>query len=183
MDANLVAPLKRPHVAYVLPQAPSGTWYAARFAAPLDELEPELSSALATIGDAVRAASARASSVVLVGFSQGGCLVAELLAREGRLGLAGAAILTGALMGPRNAADEVRRLDKTLDGLPVEIVSSELDAWVAPEYVRATARSLADARAEVRLHMTIEPDHRIDDVAIAAVARLLDAATLRSARP
>ena len=179
MQAHLVAPLRRPRVAYLLPQAPGGSWYPGRFAVPLEQLEPELSAALAAVAEAVRTARAGPAAVVLAGFSQGACLVAELLAREGDLGLVGAAVLTGALIGPRGSPGEVRRLEVSLGGLSVEMVSSEHDEWVGPEYVRATARSLADAGADVHLHMTTEPEHRIDEVALAAVAGLLDAATRR----
>lgn len=173
MQERLVAPLARSDVAYLLPETPARSWYGGRFTAPVVELEPELSSALSATGAAVARARQAGPPVVLVGFSQGGCLVAELLARCGRLGLAGAGVLTGALIGERAAPGEVRRLEAALDGLPVEIVSSEHDDWVGSEYVRATARSLADAGAAVKLQMTEEPEHRIDELAVAAVARLL----------
>jgi len=173
MRDNLVARLKRPDVAYLLPQAPGRSWYGGRFNAPVVELEPSLSAALTTVALAVVVARERGAAVVLVGFSQGACLVAELLAREGRLGLAGAAVLTGALIGERSCAGEVRRLGVSLDGLPVEIVSSALDEWVGEQYVRAAARSLAEAGAAVHLQITAEPEHRVDDTGVAAVARLL----------
>jgi phospholipase/carboxylesterase len=173
MQERLVAPLARPDVAYLLPETQARSWYGGRFTAPVAELEPELSSALSAVGAAVARARQTGRPVVLIGFSQGGCLVAELLARTGRLGLAGAGVLTGALIGERTAPGEVRRLEVGLDGLRVEMVSSERDEWVGPEYVRATAGSLADAGAAVKLQMTEEPEHRIDEIAVAAVARLL----------
>lgn len=173
MQEHLVAALGRSDVAYLLAETPARTWYEGRFTAPVAELEPELSSALAAVAGAVERASPADRPVVLVGFSQGACLVAELLARCGRLGLAGAGVLTGALIGERATPDEARRLAVSLDGLPVEIVSSEHDWWVGPQYVRAAARSLAEAGAAVKLQLTDEPEHRIDEIAVAAVARLL----------
>jgi phospholipase/carboxylesterase len=173
MQQQLVAPLARSDVAYLLPETPARTWYRGRFTAPVAELEPELSAALSAVAAVVARARPAERPVVLVGFSQGGCLVAELLARRGALGLAGAAVLTGALIGDRTTPDEARRLEVRLDGLPVEMVSSERDSWVGPEYVRAAARSLADAGAAVQLKMTDDPEHRIDELAVGAVARLL----------
>jgi phospholipase/carboxylesterase len=173
MQENLVEPVQRPDTAYLMPEAPSRSWYAGRFSDPVPTLEPALSSALSAIEAAVAVASQASVPVVLAGFSQGACLVAELLGRRGRMGLAGAAVLTGALIGERSRPEEVRRLEVRFDGLPVELVSSELDEWVGPEFVGAAARSLADAGAAVHLQLTWEPEHRIDDVAVAAVARLL----------
>jgi predicted esterase len=173
VQQHLVAPLGRSDVAYLLPESPARSWYGGRFTAPVAELEPELSAALSAVSGAVARARPAERPVVLVGFSQGACLVAELLARSGALGLAGVGVLTGALIGEREAPASVRRLDVRLDGLPVEMVSGERDSWVGPEYVRAAARSLAEAGAAVQLQMTDEPEHRIDEVAVAAVARLL----------
>jgi phospholipase/carboxylesterase len=173
MRGSLVEPLGRSDVAYLLPEAPRRSWYAGRFTAPVQELEPELAAALAAVEDAVASARDASRAVVLAGFSQGGCLVAELLARRGRMGLAGAAVLTGALIGERSQPDEVRRLDVELAGLPVEMVSSQRDEWVGPAFVRACAGSLAGAGAAVHLQLTEEPEHRIDEVALGAVARLL----------
>ena len=173
MREHLVAPLARPDVAYLLPAAPGRTWYAGRFNAPVAELEPALSAALATIVDAVAQAVAGADAAVLVGFSQGACLVTEFLARNGRSGLAGAAILTGAWIGARGRDDDPRPFPQSLAGLPVALVSSETDAWVAPAFVRATAADLEHAGADVRLEITDDPEHRIDGIAVAAVAELL----------
>jgi phospholipase/carboxylesterase len=173
MREHLVGPLDRPDVAYILPEAPGRSWYAGRFNAPVADLEPELSAALETIAGAVRRAGQSADAVVLAGFSQGACLVAELLAREGAAGLSGAAILTGAFIGAREREDEERALPGGLHGFPVELVSSETDGWVGPAYVRATAQSLEAAGATVRVQITGEPEHRIDDIAVAAVAGLL----------
>lgn len=181
MREALVRRLGFDDVAYLLPEGPrvpdgpGRSWYAGRFDAPPAELEPMLSAALRSIDRAVAAAVAARPGfgVILVGFSQGGCLVAEHLARRGAAGLRGAAILTGATIGARRAPDEARTIELRLDGLPVAMVSSRADAWVGPAYVEATARALTAAGAAVRLCLTDEPEHRIDDVAVDAVTSLL----------
>jgi len=181
MREHLVRRLQSPGVAFVMPEAPHRSWYAGRFNAAVPSLEPALSRALATVAEAVELATGEADAVILAGFSQGGCLAAELLARQGPSGLAGAAILTGALIGERTSEDELRELRVRLDGLPIEMVSSARDEWVAPGYVRATAESLRCAGANVRLQITEEPEHRIDEVAVRAVDELL-ARVARAAR-
>ena len=106
-----------PDVAYVLPAASGGSWYPGRFHEPRIANEPQLGQALEAAETAIAevlAAGVPPERVVLAGFSQGGCLVAELIARAPRP-YAGAALLTGALIGP---ADEMAR-PGPLDGLPV----------------------------------------------------------------
>jgi phospholipase/carboxylesterase len=107
MQQQLVAPLARSDVAYLLPETPARTWYRGRFTAPVAELEPELSAALSAVAAVVARARPAERPVVLVGFSQGGCLVAELLARRGALGLAGAAVQRKMTDDPEHRIDEL----------------------------------------------------------------------------
>ena len=107
--------------------------------------------------------------VVLAGFSQGGCLVAEYAARRPKR-YGGVAALTGGLIG---ATGEVRGPDRRLDGVPVAFVTSTLDEWVPVERVRESAKAFEHAGAAVTLELSDEPGHRIDGRAVAAVGRLL----------
>jgi len=120
MLEHLVAPLDLPDVAYVLPAAAGGSWYPGRFNEPRERNEPWLSHALDAVDHAL--AGLPAERVVLAGFSQGGCLVADLLARTPRP-YAGAAVLTGALIGSEGDATEVA----PLAGLPVYMETSRYD--------------------------------------------------------
>ena len=174
MREQLVRPLARTDVAYLMPEAPRASWYAGRFNSSARTLEPELSAALQAVENAVEEAGRYGASVILVGFSQGGCLVAESIARQGAANVVGLGILTGALIGVRAEPDEVIPIRSTLSGLPVEIVSSAHDEWVPVEFVRATARSFHDAGARVQVDITDEPEHRIGPEAVRAVERLLD---------
>jgi len=171
MLEHLVAHLDAPDVAYVLPPAAGGSWYPARFSAPRAANEPSLSQALEAVEtaiDGVVAAGVPPERIVLAGFSQGACLVADLIARAPRP-FAGAAILTGALIGPD---DEVARPGR-LDGLPVFMETSSYDEWVPLERVEATARALEAAGARVGLQVSDELEHRIRDEAVAGVRALL----------
>ena len=103
---------------------------------------------------------------MLAGFSQGGCLVADLVARRPRP-YSGAAVLTGALIGDGVAASA------PLGVLPVFMETSRHDDWVALEYVEATARAFEAAGARVELEVSDDREHRIRAGAVAGVRALL----------
>jgi phospholipase/carboxylesterase len=163
MLEHLVARLEAPDVAFVLPAAAECSWYPARYFDPREANEPWLGHALAAVEAAIGAAEPE--RVVLAGFSQGACLVADLLARAPRP-FAGAAILTGALVGPRSKPGP-------LDGLPVFMETGRHDEWVELEHVEATARALEAAGARVELQVSDDREHRIRDAAVAGVRALL----------
>jgi phospholipase/carboxylesterase len=167
----LVARLDLPDVAFVLPAAAGNSWYPDRFNAPREANEPWLGYALeageAVVGD-VLAAGVPAARVVLAGFSQGACLVADVVARTPR-DYAGVAILTGALIGPDGDAT----VPGPLAGVPVFMETGRYDEWVSLERVEATARAFAAAGARVELQVADDPLHRIRDEAVAGVRALL----------
>ncbi len=76
--------------------------------------------------------------VVLAGFSQGACLVAEMLEREPRP-YAGAAILTGGLFG----TEEELHAPPALDDMPVLITGHVDDSWVPVPRVAADGGAAA----------------------------------------
>ena len=171
MLEQLVLPLDTTDVAYVLPAAAGGTWYPARSSEPRAANEPSLTHALEAVEAAIAgvlAAGLPPQRIVLAGFSQGGSLVAELLARAPRP-YAGAALLSGALMGPE---DELTR-PRPLDGLPVFMETGRHDDLVPLGRVEATARALEEAGARVELQVADEPEHRIREGAVAGVRALL----------
>lgn len=169
---HLVDRLDVPEAAFAVPAAPGGSWYPERFIAPRAGNEPWLGQALAALdGELSRfdAAGLASNRVVLAGFSQGACLVAEYVARRPRR-YGGVAVLTGGLIG---AAGEVMGPATRLDGVPVAFVTSSLDEWVPVERVRESAAAFEHAGATVTLEIADDPEHRIDDRAVAAVQRLL----------
>jgi predicted esterase len=163
MLEHLVGRLDAPDVAFVLPVAAGRSWYPARYFDPREANEPWLGHALAAVEAAI--AGVEPERVVLAGFSQGGCLVADLLSRAPRP-YAGAAILTGALIGPGAQL-------APLAGMPVFMESSRHDEWVALDDVEATARALEAAGARVTLEVSDDREHRIRDAAVAGVQELL----------
>ena len=171
MLENLVWQLDLPRAAFVLPSAASGSWYPNRFFDRAEVNEPWLGDALATIGAAVALAEAGGvpvERVVLAGFSQGACLVAEMLERDPRP-YAGAAILTGGLFGTE---DELQ-VPPPLAGMPVLVTGHVDDSWVPVPRVERTAELLREAGARVELAIHDDPEHQINDDEVAAVRRLL----------
>jgi phospholipase/carboxylesterase len=101
--------LALPDLALTAPEAPGLSWWPTSFLAPAAGMEPHVQAGLKRIDSAVTAfetAGLPRSRIGLLGFSQGGCLAAEYLARRGA-GLGFGFILSGALVGTadRGAAD------------------------------------------------------------------------------
>ena len=116
-------------IAYLAPDAPRGSWYPYSFLAPLEQNEPHLSDALATV-DAALAQLARegypAERVALIGFSQGGCLALEYVARNVQRYGAVAGLSAG-LIGPPGTP---RDYAGALAGMPVFLGCSDVDSHI-----------------------------------------------------
>lgn len=165
-----------PGLAWYAPAAPGRTWYPQRFTEPLAANEPFLSASLRALG-AVLGGVGRdgfgMDRVVLLGFSQGACLLSEYLVRHPRR-YAAAALLTGGFAGPPGSPREVAG---ELAGTPVLLASSSRDGWVPVERVRETAALLGGAGADVTLRVDEDPEHHVNDETVAAVRDLLTRAT------
>jgi phospholipase/carboxylesterase len=113
-------------IAYVAPQARSGSWYPQSFMAPTAENEPHLSNALKTIsgvvGDLERQGMP-AEKIVVLGFSQGACLALEFAARNARR-FGGIVALSGGLIGPEGTP---RNYAGSLAETPVFLGCSDVD--------------------------------------------------------
>jgi phospholipase/carboxylesterase len=174
MMSNLVDGLDVDEVAFLLPRHPDRTWYAGRFTEPAAALEPELGAALDAVATeiaAARAAGLPHGRIVLAGFSQGACLLAELLARRPRR-FGAAAILTGALIGPEQ---DVLRPGREVSGMPMYFSGGRQDEWVPLARVEATAAIFAEAGADVTCIAHDDAEHHIRDADRAAVRALITA--------
>lgn len=130
--------LNAPDVAYVAPQAPTHSWYPYSFLAPLAQNEPELSSGLGTLGQVVEGLEMQgmpAERIVLLGFSQGGCLALEFAARNARR-FGGVVGLSAGLIGPEGTP---RNYAGSLAGTPVFLGCSDVDSHIPLARVHETA--------------------------------------------
>ncbi len=158
-------------VGYLLPVADGRSWYAGRYYDELDANQPALDHSIEAVEAAVdrlQAAGFGADRVLVGGFSQGACVVAELLARRPRP-FAGAAILTGALLGPTGRETE----PLPQDGLEVYAGSSRYDEWIVLERARAAAEAFARAGARVTFEVHDDREHHVSDRAVAGLRELL----------
>jgi predicted esterase len=174
---SLADVLAQPDFLYLAPQAARGTWYPHSFLAPLEANEPWLSSALQAVADAVRSLEQEGfppERVALLGFSQGGCLTLEYVARNARRYGAVAGLSAG-LIGPEGTP---RDYAGTLGGTPVFLGCSDIDGHIPLARVAESTRVLGALGAQVRETIYPGMGHTINDDEIARVrglmARLLE---------
>jgi phospholipase/carboxylesterase len=161
-------------VTFVMPAADGGTWYPQSFLAPSEDNEPYLTWALERL-DVLAAELVSIGvpdrRVIWAGFSQGGCLVSEWVARHpGRWG--GLAAFTGALIGP---PDRDRHHAGDLAGTPVFLGTSDVDEWVPEARVHETAEALRAQGGAVELRVYPGMAHEINDDEISALQSMIDA--------
>ncbi|MBV9838396.1 MAG: dienelactone hydrolase family protein [Solirubrobacterales bacterium] len=162
-------------VAYVLPAAAGRSWYPARYFDPVSDNEPHVSWSLAALEAAIALARTPAARplnrIVFGGFSQGACLVAELVARRPRP-FAGVAVLTGTLLGPDGQEAE----PGAVDGVPMFFASSRHDEWVPLARARSTAEAFRRAGARLEFEVYDDREHHVSDRAVDGLRRLITSA-------
>lgn len=161
-------------VAYVLPAAAERSWYPGRYFDPLETNEPHVSWSLVAFDAAIRLALDAGfppERIVLGGFSQGACLLAELMAREPRP-VAGVGLLTGTLLGP----DGSERRPETVSGFQMFCASSEYDSWVPLSRARSTAAAFSGAGWGVEFEVLDDREHHVSDPAVAGLRGLFEPA-------
>jgi phospholipase/carboxylesterase len=161
-------------VAYRAPQANRRSWYPYSFLDSRDRNEPDLTSALAVIGDALEGfaeAGFGPEKVVLLGFSQGACLALEYAARHPQR-YGGVVGLSGGLIGPE---DEPLDYDGDLAGTPVFLGCSDQDPHIPLERVRDTEHVMRELGARVTARIYEGMGHTINEDEIKHVRLLLDA--------
>jgi len=162
----------RDDIAYVAPQAAANTWYPYTFLSPIEANEPWLSSALSLIGALFAELGKKGlppERIGLLGFSQGACLSSEFAARNARR-YGFVAVLTGGLIGPPGTP---RDYSGSLDGTPVFLGCSDIDAHIPLERVEETAAVLTKLGAAVDKRIYPGMGHTVNDDEIAAVKKLL----------
>lgn len=174
--------LDLPDLAWRLPAADGHTWYPLSFLAAVDDNEPRLSGALEVVAREradLESAGVPPERVVLLGFSQGACVLAEHLVRTASP-CAAAVLLTGGYVGPpRERRTEVG----DLRGMPVLLGSAAADALVPVARVRETAELLTRLGADTRLEVYDDQEHLVSDAAVAATRRLLGGLLRRTPAP
>ena len=169
MADHIVGRLDTKGIAYFLPRAASNSWYSAR---ALDALTPATRDQLGNSLEQIKQAVAMAPSgvpVVLVGFSQGACLVLEY---GFEFGPWRGALLS--LTGCRVGVPEDKRPRHDLAGMPVYLSAGDKDPWIPlPHYAQA-ALELGASRARLRTDVFPGRDHEVSNTEIAVLQSALN---------
>jgi len=157
----------------IAPQAADNTWYPNSFLAPLTQNEPWLSSAIAKVGACVEqcvAAGLGREHLAIIGFSQGGCLASEFVARNpARYGAVVA--FTGGLIGPPGMSLlHAGNLAET----PVLLSSGDPDPHVPWERVEETQKALTEMGAVVQLLHHPSRPHMVIPLEVVQARELLE---------
>ncbi len=171
MQSHVLARLAAPGVAFILPRAPTGAWYAARAVDPLTAVaRAELADALDHLAAAVAAARAGNPGlpVLLAGFSQGACLSIEYAFRD-LPPVDALAAFTGCRVGVQ--ADD--RPEALRPGLPVYLSGSDADPWIPVAAFADAAQSLGRAGARLRADVIPGRAHEVSDAEIAMLGSVL----------
>jgi phospholipase/carboxylesterase len=169
---SLADAFAQPDIAYLAPQAPDSTWYPYSFLAPVAQNEPALSRSLSTVGSSLGILADQGfgpERVVLMGFSQGGCLALEYAARNARRygGLAG---LSAGLIGPPGTP---RNYPGSLSGTPVFIGCSDSDAHIPLARVHESTQVLRRLGGDVTERIYPGMGHTINDDEVKQIRRML----------
>ena len=167
------------------PQAIGATWYPLPFTAPRAANEPHLGTALRRIDaliDACADAGIPESNIVLLGFSQGACLAAELMASTPRR-LGGLIAWSGGVIGERVERGRYlspERLGR-LEGVPVYLGCSDVDPHIPKARVDQTAGIFAELGARVDCRIYPGMGHLVNEEEIQAGSELLFGVSTRTA--
>ncbi len=169
---GLSGELARAGFAYLAPQAAGNTWYPNPFLAPIASNEPWLSSALAAVAGVlgqVVGAGIPPERTMLLGFSQGACLVLEFAARNARR-YGGVIGLSGGLIGPDGTP---RDYTGSLAGTPVFLGCSDVDPHIPAERVHHTGEVLRRLGGVVTARLYPHMGHTINQDEIELVQEMM----------
>jgi phospholipase/carboxylesterase len=159
---DLVPLIGHPRVAYVAPAAAGGTWYPKSFLSPIPENEPGISSGIAVVHGLIEeivAAGLPTERVMLLGFSQGACLMCTAAQRRpARYG--GVVALSGGLIGPPGTKWEERG---TFESMPAFFGCSDVDAHVPETRVHESAAVYGRMGARVTTRIYPGMGHLVND--------------------
>jgi predicted esterase len=171
---DLVPRLARPNVTYLAPTAANRTWYPHSFMSDIVSNEPGLSSGLAALEAVVEGSEAAGiprARIVLLGFSQGACLVSEFAVRHASA-FGGVVAFSGGVIGPPGTRWDY---PGRFGGMPAFFGCSDQDSHVPEARVAESADLFARMGADVTTRIYPGMGHRVNDDEIVWAQRMLDA--------
>lgn len=169
---TLVEQLKFPSINYVIPTAKEKSWYTNKFMEDPALNEPGLSNALEVIDrhlESFELNNLPLEQQILIGFSQGACLVSEYLCRYKRRPKY-VFILTGGYQG----SNKIYKMGCTLKGTEIYISNGDKDPWVPLNRTIETTELFANNGANVNLKVFPERPHEISIHEVNDMRRILN---------
>jgi predicted esterase len=167
------AELMHPGFAYLAPEAAGHAWYPNPFTAPLESNEPYLSSALSVLETLVAKVVAHVphERLILLGFSQGACLMLEFAARHAQR-YGGLLAFSGGLIGPDGTP---RDYPGSFAGTPAFIGCSDVDPHIAKGRVIEAGDVLKRMGADVTVRLYPNMAHTVNADEIHSAAQVVEA--------
>jgi len=169
---TIASEVRQPGWSYFAPQAAGNAWYPNPFTAPLESNEPYLSAATDMVSRLVEQAEdmVPAQRIVLLGFSQGGCLTLEWAARNARR--FGAVVgLSAGLIGPGGTP---RDYPGDLDGTPVFLGCSDVDPYIPKDRVVEAGEVFERMGAVVTVRLYPGMAHTVSGEEIAIIRKMVE---------
>ena len=170
---TIATEIEQPDLAYLAPQAAGNAWYPNPFTAPLESNEPYFSAALETVSKLFAQISETipAERIVVLGFSQGGCLALEWGARNAQR-LGAVAGLSAGLIGPDGTP---RDYPGGFGGTPAFLGCSDIDPFIPRNRVEEAADVYRRLGADVTLRLYPGMPHLVSEDEIAEIRKLVAA--------
>lgn len=169
---ELVSLIGLKDVHYVAPAAANNTWYPYSFLSEIEKNEPGISSGYFVIDGLVNDLLARGLTrerILLLGFSQGGCLASTYAARHAaRYG--GIFALSGGLIGPPGTE---WNFNGSFEGTPVFLGCSDIDSHIPAERVEESAEVFRRMGANVTKRIYPNMAHTVNNDEIIFVKQIL----------
>jgi predicted esterase len=159
---SLADEFAQPNFHYVAPQAQNHTWYPYSFLQPKENNQPGLNSGLQRIYDLmedIKSAGIPAEKIILLGFSQGGCLATEFAARHPQK-LGGVVGLSGGLIGPDI---DPSLYTGSMEQTPVFLGCSNIDPHIPKDRVDETEAVFEKLYAKVTKSIYKGMPHTVND--------------------
>jgi phospholipase/carboxylesterase len=150
------------HATLFAPNAYNQSWYPARFMEPIEQNEPYLTYALEALDERINMLQQQGihkERLLLMGFSQGACLIAQYLMKNPAK-YRGIAIFTGGVIGPPDTRWDIKG---SLDGTPTLITSCDTDEWVPIGRVHETITLFRAMNANITTKIYQGRDHLVCD--------------------
>jgi phospholipase/carboxylesterase len=161
-----------PNATWFAPHAADSTWYPNSFLAAIESNQPDLDEGLDALDSYVAVIEQLGFSVdriVLLGFSQGACLVSQYALTRPR-DYRAVVVLTGGFIGPVGTTPTS---PGRLDGVPAFFGTMADDGWVPLSRVDETAALFTSLGARVQLTVTPGDEHAVAETSITAARSLI----------